>query len=422
MKAIFDFALAKGFGQAAGLLSGLIYVRAMPVEQYALFGLCMTAISMMSVGSDLGITGSLSYFWRRGLQEKTNFDTKLALVRRIRDILFVLAGIAGAFMLLSSAPKAGHVFTVVSLCFGLALAQTWLQMNVSVSSHVLLLEGRQRTSYIAEASGSAVRLVAALLMLVSGATSAVFALIGGLLGASATAAYIKRNERSYWTQERPSPQDSADLRRYFISVLPSVLVFTFRDPLVMWLTATRAGTVAVADVFALSRISLIFAIIGNFATIVVVPRLATITDDRTFAKSLAGALTIQAGICAMLFAVTLAAPQLILLLIGSKYAHLTAEVVILAATASASVLTSFLVLCARLRGWVGLDPPLAVLQLGITLAACFNWPFQSTADVLYLNLLLAAVGLGLSVLVMLIGWRVPHLVEGRGRREAATPQ
>ena len=65
-----EFAISQGLGQAAGMLVGLIYVRMMPTDQYAVYALCMATLAMVSVGSDLGLTGSLSYFWRQSLQER----------------------------------------------------------------------------------------------------------------------------------------------------------------------------------------------------------------------------------------------------------------------------------------------------------------------------------------------------------------
>src|SRR5262245_46109245 len=64
-----EFALNQGLVQSAGMVSGLIYVRLLPVDQYALYALSLTALSFAAIGSDMGLTESLSYFWRKSRQD-----------------------------------------------------------------------------------------------------------------------------------------------------------------------------------------------------------------------------------------------------------------------------------------------------------------------------------------------------------------
>src|SRR5262245_25739598 len=59
-----EFALGQALGQSAGLISGLIYVRLMPIDEYALYAMGLTSLTFVSIGSDLGLTGSVNYFWR----------------------------------------------------------------------------------------------------------------------------------------------------------------------------------------------------------------------------------------------------------------------------------------------------------------------------------------------------------------------
>src|SRR5262245_40654813 len=64
-----EFVLSQAFGQSVGLISGLIYVRLMPIDQYALYAMGLTSLSFISTGSDLGLTSSLNYFWRESSRD-----------------------------------------------------------------------------------------------------------------------------------------------------------------------------------------------------------------------------------------------------------------------------------------------------------------------------------------------------------------
>ena len=63
-----EFGLSQALGQSAALISGLIYVRLMPVDQYAVYAISLTSLAFISTGSDLGLTSSLNYFGARAAE------------------------------------------------------------------------------------------------------------------------------------------------------------------------------------------------------------------------------------------------------------------------------------------------------------------------------------------------------------------
>jgi hypothetical protein len=47
-RVVFEFAISQGLAQAAGMISGLIYVRLMSVGQYALYAMSLSALTFIS--------------------------------------------------------------------------------------------------------------------------------------------------------------------------------------------------------------------------------------------------------------------------------------------------------------------------------------------------------------------------------------
>lgn len=411
-----EFALAQGLGQAAGMLSGLIFVRIMPIEEYALYALCMTALAMISVGSDLGLTGSLGYFWRQGLQQATNFGPKLTAVRRLRSALFFLAFAIAATMLLSSTRSHNVAWPTVLTCLALLAFAGWMQIQTSLDTYLIRLEGRQRVSYYGESAGSVFRLTVAIGMLAAGYATAVLGVMGGA-GASAITLLIVRSyqSESARTQHAVTSQDWREIRTYLLPVLPSVLMFMAQDPLIMFLTSTRGGQATVAEVFALNRIAAVLALAGTFTVVVVVPRLAGISDNRRFSRALLmiSLALVLLGVMAVL--VSYLAPQLPLYVIGPKYTHLTAEVVFVVATAAVSIVTGLFALANRLRGWVAIDPYIAMVQALMILAATFFCSFQSTLEVVALTLVLTLFNCVWAIVISGLGLRHPKLVTAQRR-------
>src|SRR5689334_19448385 len=95
-----EFGVSQAVGQSAGLISGLIYVRLMPVDQYALYAMGLTSLTFISMGSDPGLTGSLNYFWRESSRDRCGIEPIIAAVQRLRWVFFVLASfVSGALLL-----------------------------------------------------------------------------------------------------------------------------------------------------------------------------------------------------------------------------------------------------------------------------------------------------------------------------------
>src|SRR2546427_9052191 len=93
-----EFALNQGLAQAAGMISGLIYVRLMPIDQYALYAMGLSVLTFLSVGSDLGLSASLGYFLRQSLKDGSLIQPRIAAVRRLRSAFLVVASvICGVF-------------------------------------------------------------------------------------------------------------------------------------------------------------------------------------------------------------------------------------------------------------------------------------------------------------------------------------
>lgn len=406
-----EFALAQGVGQAAGMLCGLIYVRMMPVNEYAVYALCMTTLAMVSVGSDLGLTGALSYFWRRWLQYGNAIGPKIAAIRRGRVVLFGAALLAGGLSLFTSTRSNTMSIAILVLCFCLMACIAFVQLHSSIGILIMRLEGRQRATYVCESAGSGVRLIGALVMALCGIATAWFGLFIGLLGAFATQAAVKfNNRRTSHTVHKVGRDDWQDIGTYLLPLMPSVAVFMLQEPLVLWLAATRIGSTAVAEVFALGRIGAIYALIGTFLYVVLIPVLSRITDNVKFIKVTAVCLAALCVVSAAALAIVWLFPALPLRLIGHQYAHLQAELLISMATATTTVLASFLILTGRMRGWVKLDPYFALWQLTAIVALCTFWQFDTTAHVLGLNLAIAFSSLICASATFGIGLMCPVLV------------
>jgi O-antigen/teichoic acid export membrane protein len=407
-----EFALNQGLVQAAGMISGLIYVRFMSVEQFAFYAIGLSSLSFLSVGSDMGLTGSLTYFWREGsihAREQT-----IAAVRRLRSVFLVIASIICGWLLLKSAAKQNLSILEVLSCLLLVIATASSRLRVTVDILLMRLEGMQRQSYYCEAAGSVTRLLAAIAMIVTGINTALFGLAGGLLGSISIVVALRHFMRKRPTKPRHIYIQSKtwrDVLGCIVPILPTTIVYLVQDPLLYWLALTFGGQAAVSETFAVGRIAAIYALLGNFVLAVVVPRLARISSDAHFIHMAGLFLLVLVALCVMTTTVAYLFPSALLIVIGPKYAHLDTEVVLSITAASFNVLLSFLVLTNRVRGWVRLEPLVAGFQTVAISVLASHWSFRDSASVLELMAVLAGLSCVWFFLIGIVGVLWPAVVK-----------
>jgi hypothetical protein len=409
-----EFALSQGLAQSAGMISGLIYVRLMPIDQYALYAMALTSLTFVALGSDLGLTHSLNYFWRQSGKDGNVIEPIVAAVRRLRSVFLVLASfICGAFLLKTATERNISIISVLA-CFGLVVATASSQLRAVLDIQLMRLQGMQRESYYCEAAGSITRLLAAVVMIATGITTALFGLAGGLLGSLSILAALRRFMRTPRGNSQPIARETWHKVLYYIMpTFPATLMYIADGPLLLWLTLTFGGEAPLAETFAVGRIGAIYGLLSIFIAAVVGPRLACVSNDAHFVRMMGLILLALVFLSAAATTVAYLTPSALLLLIGPNYAHLEKQVVLAIAVSSFYVLNGFLGMANRLRGWVRLEPVAAACQAVAIFSLASQWSFHDSASVLELMVILAGLNFVWGSIISVVGLWVPSIVRVR---------
>ena len=409
-----EFALNQGLAQAAGMISGLIYVRLMPIDQYALYAMGLSALAFLTVGSDLGLTSALSYFWNQRVKGGGALELRIAAVRRLRLVFLLLSSVVcGAFLLKTAATQNLPMATVLA-CGGLVVATAWLHTLTTTDLLLIRLAGKLRESYYCEGAGNITRLAAAVAMIATGMDTAIFGLFGGLFGALAIWTVLQRVGRPPANSALPIGRETwREVITYVVPMFPTMIVFMVQDPLVLWLALTFGGKAPLSETFAVGRIAAIYAVMGSFIITVVAPRLASIGNDTRLTRLTGLFLLALVLLCAAVMMVAVLAPSTLLLLIGPKYAHLDTEVALSLASASFGLLTTFLAIINRLRGWIRLEPVVAACQIVAIFILATHWSFDDSASVLGLMVTLAGLSFLGAAATNVVGMLAPRIVRAR---------
>jgi O-antigen/teichoic acid export membrane protein len=417
---------AQTLTQLLGIAAGILFIRTMPVAEFALYTLATSAITFFAFVTDLGSTSSLVHFYRRAAGAGESFAPYVDAVLSLRRRAYLAGGLIVLAALPAAARAKGFAAGEVALVTAAVLLAVALQIGAAVRLLVLRLHDRYAQSYRAEIAGAALRLVLALGL---AAAAALRSWVGVLLAAagSALTLVLVRDAHTGAAGARTPSQPPAlaayrrAVLRYLLPTLPSALYFAAQAPLVIWLAATFGASRNIAEVGALTRLGLLLGIFGGLTGVVFLPRLARIPSEREWRLRALQFGAVHLSAAATLLVAAAIAPRPLLWILGDSYAGLHHELVLVVAGSGLALLDGYLVALNMARSWTRWQG-LAVLSLVLaqaTLAATV--PMATTAGVLTFNVASAAAALLGQLAILVLGLVRPAWVTWHAEPQAAAP-
>jgi O-antigen/teichoic acid export membrane protein len=397
--------------QLLGIASGLLFVNFMPVREFALYTLAFSVITFFNFISDLGSTTSLVYFFRHAQGAPEEVGRYVAAIMSLRRLAFLLG--AGAVLLVFPRIAVSKGFGLRESLLSTAgiLLLVWFQVSSSVRVLALRLADRYGLSYRAEMAGGGVRLLLALVLVGTGLLRAWLGVLVSSFGTAATALIA----RTAWPAKEAGTE--TDLRpyrarvlRYLLPSLPSALYFSIQGPLIVWLATTFGSTRNMAEVGALGRLGLVVGIFSNLTGVVFLPRLAQIHDERVYRARYLQFGALMLAVASVLIVTAAAFPGLLLALLGRQYAGLRHELVLVVVGAGLTLLGGYAVAVNLARSWNRWEGLAVIVLAGVQAVLVALLPLSTTSGVLTFNVLTAATGLLLQLLITLGGFTRPGWV------------
>lgn len=397
--------------QLAGIAAGLLYIRFLPVGEFALYTLAFSVITFFTFLSDLGSTTSLIHFFHRATREGTgDFRDFSDAVLSLRRGAFLVGTVAVLAVFPRMATAKGFGLEDALLATAGIVLTVWFQIRASLRVLGLRLADRYGKSYRAELAGGALRLLLAGVIVVSGLLRAWLGVLAAAVAAGAVAILARPEDET----REAGPRDLGPYRRrvlrYLLPTFPAALYFAVQGPLVVWLAATFGGTRNIAEVGALSRLGLVVGLLSGLIGTVFLPRLARIPDDRLYRIrffQFGGALLAAA---AALVLAAAAAPRLFLLLLGPHYSGLDTELLLVVSASALSLLDGYAVNVNLARSWTRWQSVCLAVQIALQAALVALLPLESTGNLLLFNLLSAGIALMLQLVTAMTGFFRPAWV------------
>lgn len=335
------FATVTAISQAAALVTGFLIVRALPKDSYAIYAIAIGAIAAASTLSDSGVNSTLLAAAGKVVRIPDKVRAELQLATRARNRLLALAVapllLVTAYLLLGNGGGSLEAI-VIAIVIACSVVP---DMNASLFRVILTVRGELRAVERALLVVALVRLV-----LVAG--------IGQMPGSWALP-FLVINALGAWLQWwvlrthvrdglgrlpiRQSPHAGIDARyrSAMRHTVPHSLALVIAPQIVSLLLTWNGNTAAIAEVSALSRFAMAFVVINGVMGAIVSPAVARQSRRKgNFGKSEIAAIGIY-GLTAFAFVgVSALFSTQLLWLIGSEYADLGSELIIVSAGCAVS--------------------------------------------------------------------------------------
>ncbi len=322
LKQVRQFLLAQSAIQLLTAFLGFLCVRLLSVPGYAKYTVVYGALSALNSLTDMGLTGTLAGLIGERVNDRQVVADYIETVRVLRKRLFMV-GAPLVFVVFPFVVQRQHwSLWVVSLMAGAVVVGSWFSAVGSSYGAVLILLRARSDYYKIQTFGALFRLV-----LIGG-----FALFHGLnletavgsnlIGTAAIALMNYRKARSLLG--RPGSSNST-LRRNVIHLawpnVPNILFLAIQGQVTVFIAALFGQTSSIADVGALTRITSLFAVLGQMNVVLIEPYFGRLPAAKVKVTYIA-VLTFSAFCVIVLTTVTSIWPGLFLAVLGAKYADL----------------------------------------------------------------------------------------------------
>jgi len=391
-RAIGKFSFAQAVTQCLTFCSGIIIIRFLAQEQYALYTIGNTFIGALGVLANSGIiSGALSQggkIWRDKDKLGQVVVTSMNLRRHFALISTALLLPLLIWLLLK------HQSTLIEATL-LSLAVLFaFFLTFSNSIYEIAPKFHQRAGAIGKIR--AISALARLLLLfpvLSVYSFALTALLAGAVPQYFANKNLKKLSTRYvdWNQK-----ESAAVRKETLSivkkVLPGSIYYCMSGQLAILLISIFGTTSAIAEVGAVGRLAQALAFFSALANVVLIPRFAKIQNGVRIAQAFAGILLLAGLFGIAVFLAAFFFEKQALWILGSSYSGLTYEFLLAVAGGIFSLLGAMAYQLGYSRGWIASQWAFITLSISIQIGGALFLDLGTAEGVLKLNLLSTITG------------------------------
>lgn len=404
--AVGRFASVQALVQIIGFLSGILIIRHLDQRDYAYFTIANTMQGTLNLLADMGISIGVVSIGGRVWHERHRFgelvNTALAMRRKLGTGA-VLVVVPILYYLLA---KNGASPIYAAALIGLVIIGLVAQLALGVLGVVPRLRADLGRIQTIDFTGAIARLGALVVLIFLRLNAALCVAVG-----SATLLLqllmLRRYVRGVIDTSAPqNAEDRSAMRGFIRNQAANAVFYCLQGQITVFLISIFARRVAaVAEVGALGRLAMIFAVLTNLLMNIFAPAFARAQSPRRLRWQFAGTVAAVGAFCAAIMAAAALFPRQFLFVLGGKYAHLERELLLMLGAAVINALTGTLWSLNTAKAWI--RGAWLYIPLTIVTQVCLIpfIDFSSVRGVLVFNLLSAVPNLLLNAALSFRGFQ-----------------
>ena len=386
-KTLARFTTLQTLVQAIMAISGFLIVRVLSKSEYAAYTIAASLQTLLNSLTDCGVGTGLNAIGGRIWNHPARLNGLIHASLRLRTYLATIAvpiTAISAILLL----RRNHVgwSTTVALS-GCVLATIFGTFLTTVYSTSLRLRSLYTTVQRFELLGASLRL-ALIAALAATFLNAVMAMLITALTITIQGILLRR--RAHEILGSKVDEESSDQRSLTGLIKKQALAtifFAYQGQIAIWIISIFGSKEKIADVGALTRLAVIFAILSSILGGLAAPTFARCETWQRLARLFVATLATYLFAAAILIVVSFIFPRQVLWILGGKYMGLTAEVPFLVISAVLGGLISVIHTLAWSRGWLWQMWTIPFLTLIVQIASLRFVQLDSVTGVLEFNII-----------------------------------
>lgn len=319
--------------QAIGFISGILIIRLLSTDQYALYVLANTMLGTMTVLSDGGISSGVmaegGKVWKEGEKLGAVVATGLFLRRRFAIISLLIAVPVLLYFLRHHGagwPTALLILLALIPAFFAALSGKILEIIPKLHQDIRSLQRIQLLSNVGRLGFLVITIFAfpfAFVAICAASSSQIWANIQ----------LRKRAKKFIDPFQARSREVQGRILKLVSRTLPGAIYYALSGQLTIWLISIFGNTESIAQIGALGRLAAVLAVIQAVLGILVVPYFAKLQNNKK--KLIQLFLLLQLGFLVFTAGLALAVwmfPEFILGILGPQYDDLSLELLLMMIT------------------------------------------------------------------------------------------
>ena len=400
-----NLALIQAVVQILSFVSGILIIRSVSQQEYAYFTIANTMQGTLNLLADIGISAGVMSIGGRVWQERHRFGELINTGMQLRKQLALVACVVVTPIMYLLLAHNGATLPYRLVLVALVVAGLLPQLASGVLSVVPRLRSDIGRIQTIDFSAAALRLVGllAFIWLLNAATAIAIAMVTFFVQYLMLHHYAASVVDLHASSD---PEDRQVLVRFIRKLAPNAVFYCLQGQITVFLISIFASRVSsVAEVGALGRLAMIFAVLSNLLANVFIPAFARCHQAgklRLLYGGVVGGVT-AFGILVIVLAVLF--PDQFLFVLGNKYTHLRGELILMVAGAVLNAIAGAMWGLNSAKGWISgawLYIP-ATLTTQVALIPFVD--FSSVHGVLFFNVISAVPSVLLNLVLSFRGFR-----------------